>query len=652
MCGFTGFCSLGKNFPQDPIKLLTNMHEKITHRGPDDFGTWISEQHNIGIANRRLAIIDLSSAGKQPMIDKEQTVVISYNGEIYNHPKLRQELISLGYNFFSNCDTESLLYAYKEWGIDCLKHIEGMFAGVIFDRHKNELFIFRDRIGIKPAYFSIQNNMLSFASEIKALWALDWNKKNISQQALYHYLTFMVTPAPYTIFEQVYKLPAGFYMKLDTNRKISFHEWYTPLKTISQAEQKDFMREDFCVENIKKLLEESVHQQMASDVPFGTFLSGGIDSSLNVALMSKFIGKVKTFTVAFSDGPEHNELKWARLVAKHFDTDHHEIIISEKEAFEFYKNMTYFLDEPLADCVCIPFYYVAKLARESGVTVAQIGEGADELFFGYDTYARYHNFHKKIWNPSQKIIPTIARRAISNLAAQIAPTKLGRLEIIDNWARDRNLFWTGSIAFNEHQKQKILQEPIFTPSKLTQNMHDPIIEKIYPGLKQEFDSYAIVNYHLNNIKKHDAHASFSQQMLYLELKQRLPELLLMRADKMTMATSIEGRVPFLDHKLVEFMMNVPINLKFKNNITKYLLKKAAIGILPDEIINRKKIGFAAPTQRWFSSGKYFSEYFKQASYNSGQNFTPVAQNMHKYLSESEASLAVKKWVLQNIWSLT
>ena len=646
MCGLAGYINLSNK--QKPIneKYLHAMQQSLTHRGPNDYGIWKSDKHQIGLAHRRLSIIDLSNAGQQPMLNKSKTIAICFNGEIYNHKQIRKELESAGHTYKSQTDTETLIHAYQKWGIRFLHKLEGMFAIAIFDLEKNELFLIRDRIGIKPLYFSTKNNYLSFASEIKALWDLPWMKKNISDQAFYHYLTFMVTPAPYTIFDQIYKLPAGFYAKIDTNKNLSFHEWYTPIKPISNHEKKQFENEQFCIENIRHLLKESTKKRMMSDVPFGAFLSGGIDSSLNVALMAEAIGKVKTFTVSFSDGPETNELKWARLIAKKFDTDHHEIIISEKEAFEFYEKMVYHLDEPLADPVCIPFYHVAQLAKNSGVTVAQVGEGSDELFFGYNIYAKYKNLYSKFWHPTQKIIPPLLKKGLYQAAKKIFPNKEHYLEIMHNWSYNKTLFWGGAIAFGEYQKNKLLNKNFLSQNSFQE---DPIVKKIYPSIKQNLDSHNIVHYHLSNLKKLDSHADFIKQMTYLELKQRLPELLLMRADKMAMAASVESRVPFLDHKLVEFALNIPEKLKFKNKITKYILKKACEKIIPDEIIHRKKIGFASPIVRWFKNGKYFPQYFQKL--NQKKTNKQFKYNKSKLSKNNNYSYAIQKWVLQNYLTL-
>jgi asparagine synthase (glutamine-hydrolysing) len=648
VCGIAGFYNLSKsNFTVDD-NLLDAMQQNLLHRGPDDYGIWKSDQNQIGFAHRRLSIIDLSAAGHQPMLDKKGKVVICFNGEIYNHQTIRAELQSLGYEYFSQTDTETLIYAYQEWGIDFLHKLEGMFAIALFDLEKKELYLIRDRIGIKPLYFSLQDGVLSFASEIKALWQLPWINKEISDVALYHSLTFMVSPAPYTIYDKVYKLPAGFYAKVDYHKQVSFCEWYTPIKSLSVLEQKEFEDENFCLENIENLLKDSTKKRMMSDVPFGAFLSGGVDSSLNVALMSQFISNVKTFTVSFSDGPEFNELKWARLVAKKFGTDHNEIIISEQEAFEFYQKMVYYLDEPLADCVCIPFYYVAKLARDCGVTVAQVGEGADELFFGYSTYAMYKKVYDKFWQRTQKLSKHLKKFSYQ-LGCLFFKNKLNHLEVLKNWAYDRHFFWGGALAFNEHQKGLILDKNLINKNF----QEDDIVEKIYGKKLCSFDSFGVVDFHLKKLKQLDPQADFLKQMTYLELKQRLPELLLMRADKMAMATGLEGRVPFLDHKLVEFMLNVPASLKFKNNQTKYLLKKVAEKYLPKEVIYRKKVGFAAPTVRWFSRGKIFPEYFKMVNSkaNSNKLFLPSVKNLEKCYKSNESVLAVQKWTLQNIWAL-
>ncbi|MFA6527908.1 MAG: asparagine synthase (glutamine-hydrolyzing), partial [Candidatus Babeliales bacterium] len=348
MCGFAGYMNLSQQGFKVDKELLSRMHQALAHRGPDGDAIWVNQEHEIGLAFRRLSIIDLSDTAMQPMMDKEATVIICFNGEIYNHHELRKMLIDKGCVFVTQSDTEVILHAYKIWGIDCLHRLDGMFAISLYDLQARRLYVIRDRIGVKPLYFSLQSGIISFASEIKALWQLPWMSKEFSDIAMYHYLTFMVSPAPYTIFEGVYKLPAGFYACVDASKKISFVEWYSPVVPCLQQEKKEYHNEVVCVDAIRTALVAAIEKRMGSDVPFGAFLSGGLDSSLNVALMSRFSSPVKTFTIAFNDGAD-NELDWARLIAEQFTTDHHEMILTEQEAFQLYEKMVYHLDEPLAD---------------------------------------------------------------------------------------------------------------------------------------------------------------------------------------------------------------------------------------------------------------------------------------------------------------
>lgn len=647
MCGIAGILNIKQqNFILDE-KLLDRMQQRLVHRGPDHQAIWKSDEHGLGLAFRRLKIIDLSQAANQPMMDKEQSVVVIFNGEIYNYQALRVQLEQAGYTFHSQSDTETIINGYKEWGIDVLYKLDGMFAFALYDFAKREFFLVRDRMGVKPLYFSLQGGVLSFASEIKALWEQPWLNKELNSLAMYYYLTFMVAPAPYTLYQGVYKLPAGFFARVDAQKNIYFNEWYTPVTALSTGEHKDFLNESFCLENIHHLLVQATKKRMVSDVPFGAYLSGGVDSSLNVAFMAQFVDRVKTFTVAFEGDPK-NELKWARMVAQRFGTDHHEVIISEKEAFDFYERMVYHLDEPLADCVCIPFYYVSQLAKDSGVTVAQVGEGADELFFGYPVYAQYKKVYDRFWNPTQKIMPHFLKKILCTLGKPFIANS-SRRELLHNWSTNRPLFWGGALGFNEEQKRAIMKD--FSSLSMKQEQDD-VVAKIYPQLAQEYDAFSIVDFHLKRLHALDPNADFCKSMMYLELKQRLPELLLMRADKMSMAASVEAREPFLDYKLVEFMYHVPASLKFKNDTLKYLLKKVAQGILPDIIVNRPKVGFSAPTVQWFNNGKLFPEYFKRlSSTRMHDHFIPAVAQLDRAYKNSDTGFAVQRWVLQNLWAL-
>ncbi len=644
MCGFAGYISCGKQFVVNS-EILEKMHTTIAHRGPDGHGVWVSEKHKAALVYRRLSIIDLSDAGAQPMFDVQRTIVIIFNGEIYNYKKLRAELEGYGHWFSSQTDTEVFLYAFKQWGIACLDRLEGMFAAVLGNLIIDEWYCVRDRMGIKPFYFSLEGDYLSFASEIKALWHLPWLNKKLNQQALYHYLTFLVTPAPYTLYQGVYKLPAGMYIKMNAVKEVTFHEWYNPLVPKITYAQSDMASELFCIGETRRLLTDAVQKRMISDVPFGVFLSGGIDSSLITALMSQFTDRVKTFNVSFSDGPEYSEVAWARKVSKLFNTEHHEIMISEKEAFEFFQKMVYHQDEPIADPVCIPLYYVSKLLRDSGATVVQVGEGSDELYCGYQAYANHLDAYRKYYRPTLGV-PQSLKKAGSWLAATIFPQKKYYGALLDQWASGQHSFWSGAIAFSDFAKRDLLLRGDV-------NQPDSVVEKIYPGLLEGRGSYAFIDYHLKKLYEKKPNADFLQSMIYLEFKQRLPELLLARVDKMTMATSVEGRVPFLDHAHVEYAFQVSSELKYKNGVTKYILKKACEGILPHDVIYRKKVGFAAPTTRWFTQGTYFKPYFMDLLATKKDALKNIFERkeIDRLLQKTQSmqfDYAPQLWTLQNV----
>ncbi len=644
MCGFAGYIALKDQFLSDE-HLLRSMGSCINHRGPDGQKVWIDNQQKIALVFQRLSIIDLSDNAMQPMFDANKTVVITFNGEIYNYKKLRTELEVRGHHFKTQSDTEVFLCAFKEWGIACLDRLEGMFAAVLGNFLTNEWFFVRDRIGVKPLYFAVNDDYLSFGSEIKALWQLPWMQKTVNHQALYHYLTFLVTPAPYTLYKGVYKLPAGMYVKIDSKKELTFHEWYNPLVPAITYAQKDLANESFCISKIQELLTAAVEKRLISDVPYGVFLSGGIDSSLITALMSRYTDNVQTFNISFSDGPEYSESLWAKKVSKLFNTNHHELVISEKDAFDFFQKMVYHQDEPLADPVCIPLYYVSKLLKEQGVTVVQVGEGSDELYCGYQSYAQYINAYNRYYQPTQ-FLPQTVKKAGVWLAAKMFPAKKQYLSFLHQWAGNQHMFWTGAIAFSEKAKRDLLVS-------CDDHAYDPFIEKIYPGMRQQADSYAIVEYHLKKLYEKKPEADFLQSMIYLEFKQRLPELLLMRVDKMTMATSVEGRVPFLDHAHVEFAFQVSSSLKYKHGVTKYILKKACEGILPDDIIYRKKIGFSAPTTRWFKEGVYFKEYFLDLLATKKDSLEQLfekkeVESILRHTQSASRNYTTQLWALQNV----
>lgn len=642
MCGFAGLYRYVFHDAQVRDTQLERLHLSLKHRGPDAHGVLYDSEHQLALVARRLSINDLSPASDMPLIRKDLGLAIVYNGELYNFKQLRSELESLGYIFTSQGDTEVVLVAYKAWGRAALDKFEGMFAFVLYDFNTTKLLLVRDRIGVKPLYFAPIGGAVAFASEIKAFWALDLIKKELSPIAWYHYLTFMATPAPYTIFNGVYKLPAGHLMEVDQHGRMSFEEWYNPARNAGLT----VTQEAEAIDMIDMLLNASVKKRMVADVPVGAFLSGGLDSSLITALMARHTTNLKTFTIGFEEQSITNEFPWARRVAELCGADYNEIKINESDAFDFYPKMVQGLDEPIADCVCLPFYFVSKAAHDAGLKVVQVGEGADELFFGYNTYARYAQFESK---SVTKVIPDPIKKVMRLFAHEWFHDQPFKREAVENWYAKRPLFWGGALAFGELQKREMINI-----SDRDHEVYDPIIDQIYPGLKQTFDSHSLIDYHLSVLRKHNPNADFAQQMMYLELKHRLPELLLMRADKMSMATSLEAREPFLDHALVEYMMRVDISLKYKNKTTKYLLKKVAERYLPREIIYREKVGFGAPTAWWYAEGKHFPSYYHRlarAAESSAHSFGSInpINIMH---NKNSSHRAVQNWTLQQLWAFS
>lgn len=632
MCGIAGYLNVSNQSPIDPT-LLESMAAVLAHRGPNGQGIWISADGQVGFAHRRLSIVDLSDAGAQPMVDPQSQIALIFNGEIYNHLELRAELETLGYRFTSRSDTQTVLYAYKAWGIACLDRFEGMFSIAIYDVRSCELYLVRDRFGIKPLYFSLHGGYLQFGSEIKALWQLPWVRKKLNSLGIYHYLTFMAAPAPMTIYQGIYKLPAGFYLKVDAQGVLTFNEWYNPCARIFNLQT----NEQEAIEQLRSFLRASIKRRLMADVPIGVFLSGGLDSSLITALMAEQTSNIKTFTI-ISRESNQNESSWARRVANHFSTDHHELIIDERDAAQFFDAMLYHLDEPIADPVCIPLYYVSQLLKNSGASVAMVGEGADELFCGYPFYTKYLAFNNRYWQPAQKL-PGFMRHAGARLIRTAIRSPHYR-DLMSQWANKQPLFWSGAVAFLEHSKKKVIREQPIT--------FDPIIEQIYPGFRQEFDSYAVVEYHLQRLQQLQPEADQFHKMLYLELKHRLPELLLTRTDKMSMAASVEGRLPFLDHALVEFAFTLPMQMQIQGG-NKYLLKKAAEGILPQDIIYRSKVGFAAPAAQWFKEGHIFNERFHhQLNRKASNNYFHAQLLNHLLLDHQTDDQAVKLWTLHTL----
>lgn len=575
MCGIAGV--IGRNLDLEiEAKRVVGMRDTMVHRGPDGSGLWAAPQGGAVFGHRRLSIVDLTAAGAQPMSNEDGTVWITYNGETYNSPSLRKMLEERGHTFTSHTDTECVVHLYEEYGADCVRHMDGDYAFAIWDTKTRRSLLARDRLGVKPLYYTHVAGKLLFASEIKALLDYPGIEIDVDEQALYHYLTFLVTPTPDTMFKGIKKLPAGHRAVVEESGEIHIDQWWDAVNPVPNT-----ATEGENVEQIRSMLRDSIAKRMMSDVPFGVFLSGGVDSSTNVALMSELMDRpVDTYSVAFAEDPEFNELNYAREVAKRFGASHHEVIIGWSDLVDFLPGLIYHQDEPLADPVCVPLNYVSRLAKESGTTVVQVGEGADEIFCGYAGYMRFLRGYRREWRALQAIPRPLLRAAAGPATTLLTRRGMGqRADVVRRAAAGEEFFWGGASVFSEPDKLALVPD-----LAARQGSSRTVVDAIYAGIDRKSPG-----------------ADTLVRMTYLELHQRLPELLLMRVDKMSMATSVESRVPFLDHHLVEFALGLSLGQKTQGGMPKYLLKKAVEGLIPDEIIYRRKQGFGVPITNWFRS---------------------------------------------------
>ncbi|TAL70071.1 MAG: asparagine synthase (glutamine-hydrolyzing) [Bacteroidetes bacterium] len=576
MCGIAGIFEYSVSDNQINDKILKSMSDVIQHRGPDSDGQWISEDYKCGLAFRRLAIIDLSEAANQPMLTADGKFSIVFNGEVYNHLTIREELEKSGYKYKSRSDTETILYGYREYGTEILSKLLGMWGMAIWDNDKKELFIARDRIGIKPLYYTISNGRFIFGSEIKAILQHPSVKAELNLDELPNYLNYGMTGRE-SLFKNIKKLPPAHFLRINSKGEIHIERYWNPFNSELDPTRMSF---DDIQSEVLRLLKQSIKDRMMSDVPFGVFLSGGVDSSLNVALMAELMNRpVDTFTVGFKELEKYNELDYARKIAGLYKTNHHEILIDSNDVFPVLEDLVWHEDEPNADPVCMPLYFLSKLTRDSGTIVIQVGEGSDEQYIGYKWMLRDYNFHNSFWKYFTHL-PEFLRKTIYYSSKPVFQglNQYLALDYLRRGTFNEELYWSGV--------------PIFTPSH-----QNKLLNEEYYYLMSNAWKYASNNY--LEVEKLNGDSTYLQKMTFLELQHRLPELLLMRVDKIGMAHSIEARVPFLDHRLVEFVLSIPDKIKVpdKRN-TKYILKKAVESILPHDIIYRQKQGFWAPVNEW------------------------------------------------------
>jgi asparagine synthase (glutamine-hydrolysing) len=570
MCGINGIAFSPKSGRQVNERILASMRDVLHHRGPDDGGLWIDG--NVGLGHRRLSIVDVEH-GMQPM--KFGDLVLTYNGEIYNHAELRLELTERGHTFETHCDTETILHLYAQYGRDCVDHMRGMFAFAIWDGGKRELFLARDRFGVKPLYYvHTQDGSLYFASEIKALLEAGAVKAEINYNALPDQFANHGTSDDETLFAGVKRLLPG-YTLVWCDGRIDIREYWD----LEFGPKHEPRTDAEYIEKWRDLFEESVRMRLMADVPLGMFLSGGIDSSAIAAMMSTMVDEpIKTFSVAFNER-EANELEYARLVANKFKTDHHEIIVTPEQFFEALPKLVWHEDEPLGFIASVPLYFVSKLAQQH-VKVVLTGEGADETLAGYGRYAKALKL-LELGQRYESFTPDFLRDAVRGGVGTLPGVlnrKLNRT-FLTREADIESLFLDNFAVFPRAMQRKMFNRE--TRERFA-NEHP----------------YAAAS---GLLARSDAEDTLDK-LLYADTKTYLHELL-MKQDQMSMAASIESRVPFLDHKLVEFTARMPREMKLRGGTTKWILREAMKGILPAEILDRPKMGFPVPVGRWFR-GEY------------------------------------------------
>jgi asparagine synthase (glutamine-hydrolysing) len=578
MCGIVGALSFSDSSFPITEQYIAKMRDTMAHRGPDGGGAWISQDGRVGLGHRRLSIIDLSQSADQPMSNDDGSIQIVFNGEIYNHSEIRSELKSLGRHKWmtDHSDTEVIVQAFAQWGIECLHRFRGMFGLAIWDGRNRELWLARDRIGVKPVYYSIHHGRVTFASEIKALLQDPDQRRQVNEEGVFHYLSFLTTPAPQTMFQGIRKLSPGTWLRIRADGATEEQRYWD---VWDHAISLGGVSEEEIAERILNELRISVKLRKVSDVPVGVFLSGGVDSSTNAVLFSEGeTRRINTFTIGYQGEYEscRNELHFARKIAEQVNSEHHELLLTQDDLIQFLPRMVQLQDEPIGDPVCVPVYYVSKLARDNGVVVCQLGEGADELFWGYPTWKlklRLQRLNDQVNAPAW-----LKKMGLGLL--RCAGMGQGRpYEALSRVSEGLPLFWGGVDAFTQSSKEALLADSLrsrlkgLTSWDAIKPIHDRFVGKAWEKTPLQW-------------------------MSYVDLNLRLPELLLMRVDKMSMGVSLEGRVPFLDHKFVELAMSIPEAVKTKGGVLKSILKKSVRGLIPDDIIDRPKQGFGVPVYEW------------------------------------------------------
>jgi asparagine synthase (glutamine-hydrolysing) len=557
MCGIAGIVSLeGQPIHEHELRAMC---AAIIHRGPDDDGFYFGT--GIAMGMRRLSIIDIAS-GRQPVHNEDRSVWVVFNGEIYNYRELRVDLEKRGHVFYTRTDTETIAHLYEEYGKRCVDHLRGMFTFAVWDERRKQLLVARDRIGIKPLYYGQVNGRLLFASELKSILELKDVERNLNWNAVAHVFTFLSTPATESIIEGIYKLEPGYSLTVRPGQTPVVERYW------DVRFQPDYSKDEaYFISHLRELLNESVRLHMVSDVPVGAFLSGGVDSSTVVATAARLTKEpLKTFSIGFRES-DYNELDYARAVAQIFHTDHHDLTLGP-DSLDHLEDLAWNLDEPFGDSSCIPTYMVSKLAAQH-VKVVLSGDGGDELFAGYDRYVVEQRERR------YGLLPDSVRAVMKGVSS-----------VMPNGMRGRNRLRHMSLADSERYCDACT---LFRRDEL-QNLFQPEAFDLFSGYDPWRPKVAWMEADGGN---------WLSKLQQLDVNNYLPLDILTKVDRMSMAHSIETRVPLLDHKIVEFAATIPPEMHLRGGSTKYVLKQAMRGILPDGIIDRKKQGFALPLTYWF-----------------------------------------------------
>jgi asparagine synthase (glutamine-hydrolysing) len=557
MCGICGFINLDRRRPADR-GVLESMRDAIRHRGPNDAGALIDGA--IGLGHRRLSIIDIAG-GHQPMANEDESIWIVFNGEVYNYIELRARYLEGRHRFASSSDTEVMIHLYEEFGKDCVTHFNGMFAFAMWDRRTQTLLLARDRVGVKPLYYTVQAGAFIFASEIKAILQHPGVARRVDPVAVDEFMTYGYVQGARTAFDGIFRLPEGHTLTLRDGAIAIERYWDLEFKPDETRSEQDH------IDRVRELLDDAIRLRLRSDVPLGVLLSGGVDSSAVVGLLSRDVGRIKTYSIGFDAGHEYNELHHARRLAQHFGTDHHETILAPDVFRDFIPNFVYYMDEPVTEAAAVSLYYVCELAARD-VTVILSGEGSDELFAGYPIY-RYMRMIERY-----RRVPSAVRGMLEPVMRGLRPdAKLDKyLTLAAQPLEQRYL--------NVHLYDPRLRRALYTTDFAAAGHQDP------------FEPIA-------GIYEHTRHWDLLSRLLYLDTRSWLPNDILIKADRMSMAKSLELRVPFLDYRLIEYAATIPSRYKLRGATTKYILKAMLKDVVPPWVLDRKKMGFPTPLSLMF-----------------------------------------------------